>query len=87
MVLALVCSDKNDYYFVHCSLFQIFSNIAGTEVVFVVRYKGTCLPKWALYKQLVSITGLSTVGTILMKNTTDPFPEMMCLKKAQKHPK
>jgi hypothetical protein len=83
MVLALVCSDKNDYYYiVHCSLFEIFSNIAGIEVVFVIRYKGTCLPK-----QLVSITGLSTVVTILMKNTTDPFPQMMCLKRAPKHPK
>jgi len=38
-------------------------------MVFVFRYKGTGLLKWAIYKQLVSITGPSRVGTILTKNT------------------
>ena len=40
MVLAVVCSDNRDYYFVRCTLLWIFSNILGTEMVIVFRYKG-----------------------------------------------
>jgi len=39
MVLAVVCSDKHDYYFVCCPLLWIFSNILGTEIIIVFRYK------------------------------------------------
>ena len=41
MVLAVVCSDKHDYNFVHCPLLWIFSNILRMEIIIVFRYKGS----------------------------------------------